>query len=348
MNAPKVSVIIPVYNVETYLPKCLEQLRIQTLPEIEILCVDDASADGSARVVREFQQRDPRIRLLQQEHAGVSAARNLGLSQARGTYISFVDSDDWLEPEALEKFYRRAEAQGADVVISSARVHFENPSPEDSRRNASLVRALTVTEGQLEGDPWQMLSMPGSWPFLWNKLIRRDLITEHKIAFSPSLALGEDGAFLVTLFQYARRVAFIPDALYHYRYQRKASATVNLFAAQNTRFSQHIQVVRVLLEEFKARNLLDGRFLNWAVQFLYYDFAHLSGPGKKEFSRELQELSQAYGLKKFETHLGRIEKGRFRRLTTPVDDNRVRHLWGLAEMVIENRLLGLTARNRTK
>ena len=346
MKEPKVSVIIPIYNVEGYVFQCLDSLLAQSFGDFEVLCIDDASADNSAAVIREFQQKDPRVRLLQQEHAGVSAARNLGIANARGEYIAFVDGDDWLSPDALEKLVTAAESNHADIVVSSAQVHFENPQPEDSRRNASLVRALTVTEGLLEGDPWEKLSQPGSWPFLWNKLVRRELITENEIAFSRTLALGEDGAFLVTLFQYADRVAFIPDALYHYRYQRKASATVNLFQSQYTRFSQHIQVARVLLEDFQGRGKLDGALLDWIVQFLYYDFAHLAGPGKKGFSQELLELSRTYELKKFENALGPIEKARLKRLTTPVADNKLRHIYGLVEMKIENRVLRLLARNR--
>lgn len=345
MNAPKVSVIIPIYNVEGYVSKCLESLLSQTFPDFEVLCIDDASADHSVRVIREFQQKDPRIRLLQQEHAGVSAARNLGIANARGEYIAFVDGDDWLAVDALEKMVTAADSKNADVVVSSAEVHFENPQPEDSRRNASLVRALTVTEGLMEGTPWKALAQPGSWPFLWNKLIRRELIIENAVTFSPTLSLGEDGAFLVTLFQYVAKVAFIHDTLYHYRYQRKASATVNLFQSQQTRFSQHVQVARVLLEEFRARKMLDGSILNWIVQFLYYDFAHLAGPGKMGFSQELQELSRAFELSKFEKSLGLIERRRLKRLTTPVEDTKLRHLYGLVEMKIENRILGFLARN---
>ena len=345
MNGPKVSVIIPIYNVEGYVSKCLESLLAQSFGDFEVLCIDDASPDHSAEVVREFQQKDPRIRLLQQEHAGVSAARNLGIANAKGEYIAFVDGDDWLASDALEKLVMAAESNCAHIVVSSAEVHFENPQPEDSRRNASLVRALTVTDGIMEGDPWAILSQPGSWPFLWNKLIRRRLITENAVAFSSTLALGEDGAFLVTLFQYAGRVAFLHDALYHYRYQRKASATVNLFQSQNTRFSQHIQVARVLLGDFQGRDKLDGKLLNWIVQFLYYDYAHLAGPEKKGFSQEMRELSETYGLKKFEKSLGRIERRRLKRLTTPVADNKLRHLYGLVEMKIENRILRLLGRN---
>lgn len=346
MNAPKVSAIIPIYNVEGYVSKCLESLLGQSFPDFEVLCIDDASADRSAEIVREFRQKDPRIRLLQQEHAGVSAARNLGIANARGEYIAFVDGDDWLAPDALEKLVTAAESKNADMVVSSAQVHFENPQPEDSRRNASLVQALTVADGILEGDPWYILSQPGSWPFLWNKLIRRERITGNGVAFSSTLALGEDGAFLVTLFQYVTKVAFIQDALYHYRYQRKASATVSLFQSQYTRFSQHIQVARVLLGDFKERGMLNGKLLNWIVQFLYYDFAHLAGPEKKGFSQELLELSCAFELKKFEKSLGPIERRRLKRLTTPMEDTKARRLYGLVEMKIENRLLALQARNR--
>ena len=348
MSAPKVSVIVPVYNVEAYLPKCLESLETQTLSDIEIICIDDASTDASAQVVRNFQQKDPRIQLLQQEHAGVSAARNLGIAHAQGTYISFVDSDDWMSPEALEKLVETAEFKNADMVVCSAKVHFEQQNPHDQRRNNSLIRALTVAEGCEHGNPWIALSRTGSWPFLWNKLIRRDLITTHNICFSPSLALGEDGAFLVLLFQYADRIYYIPDFLYHYRYLRKASATVKLFKSQHTRFSQHIQVVRVLLEEFKSRNLLASRedkILNWIIQFLYYDFAHLSGPEKKGFSQTLHNLYNMYDLKNCERSLQLIERKRLKKLITPVNHSKVRYLYNLIELKIDNRILRFLRRN---
>lgn len=348
MNAPKVSVIIPIYNVEEYIAQCLESLIAQTFSDFEILCIDDASMDDSVRVIRGFQQKDSRIKLLQQEHAGVSAARNVGIAHARGTYISFVDGDDWLAPEALEKLLNAAQADDSDMVVCSAEVHFENPDPADSRRNASLVRALTVTDGLLEENPWDILSKPGSWPFLWNKLIRRELIVSNEISFSPMLSLGEDGAFLVLLYRYAGRISYISDRLYHYRYQRKASATVNLFQSQQKRFSQHIQVVRVLLEEFDTRNLMEtqgSQLLNWATQFLYYDFAYLSGSGKKRFSQELQEMYETHELKDFEKSLGLIEKRRLKRLITPLEDTKLKHLYSLIEMKIENRILMFIRRN---
>lgn len=128
MTAPvNISVLVPVYNVEPYLAQCLESICSQTLRELEIVCVDDASTDGSLSILREFAERDPRVKVVQApENGGLSRSRNLAMSHAVGEYLFLVDSDDWLETDLLEEMYRRAKALDADRLACGFRYYYES------------------------------------------------------------------------------------------------------------------------------------------------------------------------------------------------------------------------------
>lgn len=353
MDIPMVSVVMPVYNVEAYLPQCLGSLTGQTLRDIEILCIDDGSDDRSPEIVQEFAAADPRVVLLRQAHEGVSAARNLGIDTARGRYIAFVDSDDWVDPDMLRKMTELAREQDADVVVCSAEVHFDSDCTDSPRRRQSLMAALTAPGGlTLDNDgnavPWEILDRPGAWPFIWNKLIRADLLRSRKIRFSRNLALGEDGVFLQLLFQYAARTAFMGDALYHYRYQRKASATQRLYQHGATRFSQHTRVVETLAGELAGRGLLERngeRLLHWAVGFLYGDYVALPVGAHAEAAKGFAAVCGEYGLAAFGAGWTGIER---RRLDHLLDTKRKCPPWkrtyGLVRTKIENRILRLLRR----
>ena len=112
-----VSVIVPVYNVENYLRQCLNSITGQTLKNIEIICVDDSSTDGSKRILEEYAKKDERVKIITQPNKGAGAARNNGLSVAKGKYLSFLDSDDFFEPDMLEHAYNKAEEDCADFVV---------------------------------------------------------------------------------------------------------------------------------------------------------------------------------------------------------------------------------------
>lgn len=134
MTAPvKISVLVPVYNVEPYLAQCLESICAQTLRELEVVCVDDASTDGSLSILREFAERDQRVKVVQApENGGLSRTRNLAMSYAQGEYLVLVDSDDWLETDLLEEMYSRAKALDADKLVCGFRYYYESdPGRED-------------------------------------------------------------------------------------------------------------------------------------------------------------------------------------------------------------------------
>ncbi len=349
-DQPKVSVIVPVFNLEEFLPRCLESLLGQTFRDFEILCVDDASCDRSVQIVRMYRDRDSRLRLLQQDHAGVSAARNLGIRNARGTYLLFFDGDDWAEPDMLECLVSAAETANADVTVCSAQVHCDSTDRGTLRRLESLRRNLTVSgllweTGEGTHCPWEALALPGCWPFVWNKLIRADLIRENRIGFSEQLQLGEDGLFLQILFQYTKIIRCVEPALYHYRYQRKESATVRLFQTQQIRFSQHLGIVRNLCRELHERSLLVRNrddLLAWTVDFLYADFLRLPGQLQPDASGEILEILTEFDLVPEGDLPDRIIKKRLNRLCrTEAAPSKLLRTGRILQTKIENRLMRL-------
>ena len=118
MNTPKISVIVPVYNVEQYLPRCIDSILDQTFTDFELLLIDDGSKDKSGEICDNYAKKDSRIRVFHKENGGVSSARNLGLYNAKGKYIAFIDADDWVENEYLRIMYKHGEEECADIISS--------------------------------------------------------------------------------------------------------------------------------------------------------------------------------------------------------------------------------------
>ncbi len=196
----KVSVIIPIYNTEKYLVKCLESIRTQTYSDIEVIMVDDGSADGSKNVANSYAERDNRFRLFSQENAGVSSARNRGLDVAEGEYILFADSDDWLEPQMIEKLVYNMIEYSTDVSCCQydRSTCFTGETTEIWNRDIALQNFLV--HKQINGS-------------LVNKLFKKGLIDSERL--DESIKYGEDALFFWKNLLVIRSIAVSPDVLYH-------------------------------------------------------------------------------------------------------------------------------------
>ena len=204
---PKVSVIVPVYNGERYLPRCLESLRRQSLEEIEFLLVDDGSTDGSGEIL-DRAAADPRFRVVRQENAGVAAARYAGIQYARGEYVGFVDADDYAEPEMYEQLYRAAAEERADLA---ACWFWEIKGQLRTLRTPGAgVRVIERPDAPVEA----YLQCAAKCPALWNKLYRRELALRAKKPLP--LRIGEDMALCAALAPDVGRAVVLPEALYNY------------------------------------------------------------------------------------------------------------------------------------
>lgn len=259
--AVKVSIIVPVYNVQHFLPRSVESLLQQTLTDLEIILVNDGSMDDSLSVCKKFAEKDARIIVVDKPNGGVSSARNAGLRVARGDYIGFIDPDDWIEPPMYEQMLKDIETAKADVCFCdyweevatgtiSRRIGAEKPVMGlDDLRRAFIPRLVgRRTLGDKERP------VMGS---VWSALFSSPFVKESGLVFDESVAVREDLLFLIHLLPLAKRVCFVDQCYYHY-VQHDASA-VN---AYNKDYFDHLLFVSEKLEAaLDGHGLLEGDVL---------------------------------------------------------------------------------------
>ena len=213
-----VTVIIPVYNTVGYLSPCLESVCNQTYSNLEIILIDDGSTDGSGALCDEWAEKDNRIKVIHQDNAGVSAARNAGLAACTGYYITFVDSDDWIDLRMMEKLHQCLVENGADAAMCGFVDYNNDGFTEKGVFSAPL--------SDYQGTVYQMMRRNGYFTSLWAKMFRWELIIRDKKAhpFDLSLSFGEDEVWLLEVLSGCGFVAFLPQALYYWR-PREGSIT---------------------------------------------------------------------------------------------------------------------------
>ena len=205
---PKVSVIMPIYNTMAYLKRALDSVRNQTYINLEIILVDDGSNDGSEAYCDEMAEQDMRIRVLHQENRGVSSARNYGLKVAKGDYIAFMDSDDYVEPFMYERLVRKLQREDCQAAVCNSFVEKEGG---DSKLYFENMQEQILTGEQAV---MHMHYLDGMNTELWNKLCARELLED--VQFQENLKLGEDYQALVDIFLKADRIVVVPEPAYHY------------------------------------------------------------------------------------------------------------------------------------
>ena len=236
-DTPCISVIVPVYNTEAYIGKCLDSLVSQTMREIEFILVDDCGTDRSMDIVRRYAAEDARIRILEgTENTGVAQARNRGMETARGEYTAFVDSDDWLAPDYFRLLYDKAVTEQADMVKGSFTAVWPDRT-EPSRMNDGIRQCLLRH------------SFPGiayTYAF-WNTLFRTDMLRRHHITF-PSLTHGEDMVFLVNALLHANKLVLEDGAVYYYN-QHDGSTSRAISSRYYDSLFRHYEMIADLLKQ---------------------------------------------------------------------------------------------------
>ena len=277
MKKPIVSVLVPVYNVEKYLERCLDSILSQTLSDIEVICVNDGSTDNSADILEKYRLSDSRVKVITKENGGLPSARNAGLDAASGTYVGFVDSDDYIEPDMYRKLVEASKKDGADVVICGANIF-----PETPRASQWLYDTLSPKETHYTRFwPKVMFHRNDTTPFLWRTLIKRSIIEDNKLRLDEDIVLGEDKAFQCKVYPYASRITIIPDKLYNYYWCRPDSLMEkNVYEGVDSKLEKHVNLVERVANDikktkfekksFQANARLD--YLNWAIPFIYNDF----------------------------------------------------------------------------
>ena len=205
----KVSIIVPVYNVEKYLSKCLDSLINQTLKDIEIICVNDGSGDNSLDILKNFAQKDSRIKIIDKQNEGVAIARNIALEQSTGEYIGFVDSDDYIDLDYFEKLYNTATKNSSDIAVTSILKHKKYFDKYNVGYSEEQVAENIQEKIKLCGDKKHFFF------YAWNKIYKTDLIKNNKIKFSEG-QIYEDVMFAMNALYFSNKVVSVPNTKYHY------------------------------------------------------------------------------------------------------------------------------------
>lgn len=258
-----VSVIIPVYNVEKYLTKCLESVVGQTYSELEIICVNDGSPDNSEAILRDFAGRDKRIRIITQQNTGLSGARNTGIREATGDYIVFLDSDDWMDTDTVAAAVENAEENGVDCVLWGYVREFADKSAEKKIFDSDIIFDEAQTRQlhrRLAGLTGSELANPENTDALvtaWGKLYRTDIIKSNSLSFVDTKIIGtEDLLFNMHYFGFVKTCSFINKPFNHYRKDNDSSLTRSY---KPKLFSQWTELYR-RIREYISDNSLGEEF----------------------------------------------------------------------------------------
>ena len=243
MNTTSISIIVPVYNAEKYLCRCLDSLLAQTFTDYEVVLIDDGSKDNSGKICDDYTENDNRFHVIHKNNEGVSIARQTGLDTARGTYVIHADPDDWVEADWLKKLYNKIIEEKTDIVIcdferiySDKRVHYE-------QRPTSLHKDDIIEDMLYER----------IWGCTWNKLVRKECFNRYSVSFNPKMNLWEDIYVMCLLVANGAKVSYVPEVLYHY------DSIVNQNSIVMHRNESHIQSVMIFIDEL-APILSDKRY----------------------------------------------------------------------------------------
>ncbi|MDR2962788.1 MAG: glycosyltransferase [Bacteroidales bacterium] len=253
MNTPAVSIVVPIYNVSKYIERCAHSLLGQSFGDIEYVFVNDCTPDDSIEILQSvinlYPHRKERVKIIHHErNRGVGAARNTCIAHATGTYIQFIDADDWVEADMIEHMYTKAVSKNADIVVSDMFVEEKNAtvySKEHISYNNQTPFQLLLEQKYL------------SWA-LWNKLMKRELYTHSECTIPEGLNYSEDLHVCIRLFYFAQKIVKINRAFYHYNKTNEHSITY-----KNRPFHyENMKLVYTLLKDFVQKENLDEIYLH--------------------------------------------------------------------------------------
>lgn len=208
MKNPKISIIVPVYNVEQYLPRCINSILVQTFIDFELLLIDDGSTDNSGKICNDYAENDKRIRVFHKENGGVSSARNLGLDNAQGEWIVFVDSDDWVDDTWLEK-YNDSIDMGTDIIFQGY--------VREELDNKQTFHYYDNNKGQETGNIIYELEQRNLFGWTWIKIFKADIIKKYQLRFNLNMSISEDLIFTIEYCLHIKnRIKVLSSTTYHY------------------------------------------------------------------------------------------------------------------------------------
>lgn len=296
-----ISVIIPVYNVEKYLHVCLNSVLKQSYQDFEIICIDDASTDSSLEILEYFAQKDSRIRIVQNEsNMGPGFSRNRGLNRAKGKYISFLDSDDWFSPNALEILVNKAEKDKLDLLMYKNVVFYEDPQEFGMEKYYDMEfmdKYENKVFNHFDLDKTKLFVMSNA---PWNKFYLRSFLNKNSIRFPNDNLIHEDNPFFYKTITSAKKVSIINKYLYNRRRRPNSIMTLT-----DERIFDNIDVsyliLDVFLENIQLYRYYKKEVLTYIFDILNYKHNQIDDEFKSRFFKEVQGVYKSfvkdYGLK---------------------------------------------------
>ena len=273
---PTISVIIPVYNVESYLRKCLDSVVNQTFRDIEIICVNDGSTDGSGAILDEYASKDNRVIVIHQTNAGVAAARNIGLKSAQGNYLAFLDSDDAYNPRLCELAFNRACQSGADIVKFLYTQIDGVKEPDD------------LIDNQSETETHSKLSLAFHFgPNVWGKLWRRDFVVQNDMTFPLGVDSTEDASFCIVGASLANKITVLREYLYEYNYRENSLTTAGFFR-NAAKLVKAVELAREKLAEHPELPVVTRFVYRYVCRILYYAYQKTTPENQRAFLTALE------------------------------------------------------------
>lgn len=269
---PKVSVIVPVYNVEKYLAQCVESILVQTLEDIEIFLINDASTDRSLELARTYE-KDPRVKVLDKPHGGLGDTRNYGIARATGKYLIFVDSDDWIDEGMLQNLYECAEKFSSDMLVFNfvrenlidgeqrvCKLPVNFPEYGEEIEETLLAQLIGPDAGNTK---WRQVEMLGC---AWRRMYRREWFLMHHLAYyNEQKIMLEDLPVSIMAHAFAHRVLVVGGAFYHYRYNPE-SLSIRYRPHKMEMMTACFNVVRKFLQENDLYDNYNERHMAWLLR----------------------------------------------------------------------------------
>lgn len=279
----KVSVIVPVYNVEAYLYSCLESLLNQSLENIEVIAVNDGSVDESGNILAKYRDSDKRLVVINQENKGLSAARNAGLERAQGEYVLFVDGDDFIEKDTCRILYEKARQQEPDILVFGRYLERKNGIVKDSaywKAGQEYMPGLVYLEQALYKEKFTASAC--------NKMYNRNFLQRHRLRFREGI-LYEDLYFLIQCLFYARRVVTVDCLFYHY-IQYRSDSIINTVKERDKDVLKTICLLSDFFQKENRQYLPESTYYriliyDWIVNAVAYKYIRMA-----PFSREAHRI----------------------------------------------------------
>lgn len=302
----KISIILPVYNMERYLSECMESIINQTFSDFEVICIDDGSTDSSPEILKDYKDKDSRVRIITQENMGLSCARNAGMDEAAGEYIYFIDSDDYINPNALETMVNLCERHDLDLLIFKL-VNFDDKTGEENPHYSDMPFLLDLGDAFTYRDFDDYLFKVDVT--VSTKFFKRQLIINRRF---PEGLIFEDNAFIFDYIFDAQRIFFLDECLYHRRVREGSIITL---ASKN--HCDLIEIYRIIEDKFKSRGIYEEyreRLFMRKIDSIYYRFTTIDSKFKAEyfdlmkrdFENQKNEFDRDFNLDKIDQRIRTI------------------------------------------